>query len=249
MAVRSGRDLTAAMRRYASAQGERLAEAGLEGYVLKSRSPSCGLVGVPVHGPCGEARIGVGRGLFADTLVRCLPQLPVEEERGLAEPDRRHDFFERIFTLHRWRRLRAENPTTQALADFHRAHELTLLAHSPDLKRELASVVAAGATADPDDRLDRYARLLADALAVPATPGRHSSVLQHLLNVLDRTLNADAERRLLDAIHSYRTGDVPLDVPLALVREAAQRERAPGWLRFQGYLDPYPAELRAPTAA
>ena len=97
---RTDEDLTARMRGFAAARVAELARLGLDGYVLKSASPSCGLFGVPVHD--GRDR-GTGRGLFAAALVDALPALPVEEEGRLADPAVRQDFLERAFARRRAR--------------------------------------------------------------------------------------------------------------------------------------------------
>ena len=81
--------------------------ADLDGYVLKSDSPSCGLQDVRVHGSAGVAR--VGRGLFAEALVRMLPGLPMEEERHLNDQSLREDFLSRVLSYRR-RRLAIPDP-------------------------------------------------------------------------------------------------------------------------------------------
>ena len=72
---KSGQDLSARMRRYASTRTAELAALGLDGYVLKRASPSCGLFRVRVHGADGRAG-RVGRGLYADALVSASPSCP-----------------------------------------------------------------------------------------------------------------------------------------------------------------------------
>lgn len=79
----SGADHTEAMNRFAEA---RIAALGpLDGYVLKSRSPSCGLVGVP--------GAPTGAGLFAAALRRLRPDLPLAEETDLEDDARRAAFL------------------------------------------------------------------------------------------------------------------------------------------------------------
>ena len=56
----TGDDLTERMRRYASAKARELEALGLCGYVLKSGSPSCGLLGVPGYREDGERSSGDG---------------------------------------------------------------------------------------------------------------------------------------------------------------------------------------------
>jgi uncharacterized protein YbbK (DUF523 family) len=94
MTTTSGVDLTARMRAFAERRVEELARMRLSGYVLKAESPSCGLE-VRVIGGGANAR-----GLFADALVKQCPELPIEEEQGLADADRRLAFVDRVFAYH-----------------------------------------------------------------------------------------------------------------------------------------------------
>jgi len=97
----TGEDLTVPMRRFAQARLNELARLDLDGYVLKAASPSCGPGGVPVHGAAG----GTGAGLFAQALATRFPDLPVADERGLADPAERARFLERVVARSRRHRV------------------------------------------------------------------------------------------------------------------------------------------------
>jgi uncharacterized protein YbbK (DUF523 family) len=97
----TGSDYTDAMREYAERRVEILAEAGLDGYVLKQGSPSCGMENVEVHGDGDPSRDG--RGLFAEVLIARLPLLPVEEEGRLGDPLLRDGFMASVFDHYRRR--------------------------------------------------------------------------------------------------------------------------------------------------
>jgi uncharacterized protein YbbK (DUF523 family) len=92
-------DLTTTMAEYSARRVDQLDDADLDGYVLKAGSPSCGL-DVPVHG--SRAR---GLGLFAAALTSRFPDLPVADERQLAEPASRERFVERVFARYRQRKM------------------------------------------------------------------------------------------------------------------------------------------------
>lgn len=94
----SGIDLTERMEAFSTERVERIADAGLCGYVFKSASPTCGLEGVEVASASGASRPGTG--LFAAEVLRRLPDLPVEEERGLEDPGRRERFIQRVYEVH-----------------------------------------------------------------------------------------------------------------------------------------------------
>ena len=104
LGTESGRDWTEAMESFAARRLDELERLGISGYVLKSRSPSCGLL-VPVRLASGETALG-REGLFAAALRRRFPGLPVAEEDALAEGAARGRFLAEVLA-YRGRRSRA----------------------------------------------------------------------------------------------------------------------------------------------
>jgi len=93
----------------------------------------------------------------------------------------------------------------------------------------------------PRALFEQYAAGFMEALAVPATRGRHVNVLQHMAGYFDAA--DDASRRELAAtIADYGRGLVPLVVPLTLIAHHARRYDV-GYLLEQIYLQPHPKEL------
>lgn len=93
-------DYTDRMNEWAITRVEMLASEDLDGYVLKSKSPSCGMWNVKVA-HADEATSADGRGLFASVLLERFPLLPIEEEGRLADPAVRADFMERVLAYKR----------------------------------------------------------------------------------------------------------------------------------------------------
>ena len=79
ISINSRIDHAERMRQWSAERLGELAGRRISGFVLKSRSPSCGLGGVPVHGSARNAPT-TGRGLFATALSGRFPNLPIEEE-------------------------------------------------------------------------------------------------------------------------------------------------------------------------
>ncbi len=91
MTTRRRPDLTAVLVAFSGRRVNDLVAAGLDGYVLKAGSPSCAIESTnDVAGP----------GLFADALMRHMPELPIVDERQLADPAVRRRFVERVFAHH-----------------------------------------------------------------------------------------------------------------------------------------------------
>ena len=241
VAERSGTDQTEAMLHYAEERVASLAELGLDGFVVKKGSPSCGMERVPVWSGEGGPPRREGTGLFTRTLMKRLPLLPVEEEGRLQDPALRESFIERIFAFSRWKTARA-TLTRGSLVQFHTVHKLALLAHSPGGYRKLGKLVAEAARGPLSRTADAYGAAFMEALRTPATRGRHTNVLEHMLGYFRDVLDVPDRAELDALVRDYQRGHVPLVVPLTLFRHQVRRHGIE-YLAGQVYLDPDPKEL------
>ena len=240
IAPKSGRDLTEAMQDYSERRVWELGPLNLHGYILKSKSPSCGMVHVRLYQ--GQAASKNGVGIYAAALLRRFPTLPVEEEGRLNDSVLRENFVERLFARRRWLDFIAAGPTPADLIRFHTRHKFALLAHSPELYRELGRQMATAGIADFPRLLEAYEQKFMETLKQKATPRKHSNVLYHLVGYLKRDLDSEDKQELTSVIEDYRNSLVPLIVPITLLKHHFRRH-PDAWVMEQTYLDPYPAEL------
>lgn len=238
--VKTARDVTDRLERYARRRVEELAGERLCGYVLKKDSPSCGLTRVKVYDRTVPSRTGVG--LFAAALRARLPFLPVEDEGRLLDPRIRDNFVERVFAYQRLRALFAGRWTIGALVRFHTVHKLTLMAHSVTAYQSLGRLVANARSLSRGDLLARYTEAFMTALEPIATPRRHANVLHHMAGYFKKQLDAESRAELAATIDDYRLGLIPLIVPITLIRHHVRRHEVT-YLADQVYLAPHPKEL------
>src|SRR5207245_10249822 len=100
--LNAGVDHTEAMHRFAQRRVRELEALDLSGFVFKSASPSCGIRRVPLFNTQGiETQDGVG--LFARAFMEYFPEMPVEEESHLHDPQAVKNFLERVFAYRRSR--------------------------------------------------------------------------------------------------------------------------------------------------
>ena len=241
LTVRTAVDLTDRMVEYARRRVAALDAEDLSGYVLKKDSPSCGMDRVKVYSTRGVPERS-GRGIFAARLVERFPSLPVEEEGRLSDARLRENFIERVFAYWRLRRLFNDRWSLRALVDFHTAHKLILMAHSPEAYRQLGHLVARARGVGRADLKRRYTEMFMSALTVIATPRRHTNVLQHMAGYFKECLDTSSKAELGTAIDDYRRGLVPLVVPMTLLRHYVRVHRVK-YLAGQLYLAPHPKEL------
>ena len=217
--------------------------AGVDGYVFKAKSPSCGIWGIPRYRDDGEASGGHGRGLYAERVLASFPLLAVEDEGRLNDTGLREAFVERVFAAARLRSLLSGSWQPRDLVAFHARHKLQLLAHDPVRYRSAGRAVAAAGSAPLAETGSAYGELFLAAMAERATPGRNANALLHAYSRIGRMLSSPLGSDLVARIDAYRRGEVPLSVPVALLAHYAAGGGLP-WLASQTYLAPFPAELR-----
>jgi len=235
------RDLTVNMRAWARRKVAALEQMRLSGYVLKKDSPSCGMERVRIYGEKGIPT-RQGRGLFAAALIEAFPNLPVEEEGRLNDSRLRENFIERIFGYHALNAFFQRRWTLHDLVAFHSAHKLQLLSHSVESYRRLGRLVAKGKAMDRKDLARGYQDEFMSALRLHAARGRHVNVLQHMAGYFKERLDHASRLELQDVITDYRSGLVPLIVPITLIRHYVSNFDVT-YLKGQVYLAPHPKEL------
>lgn len=241
VAIKSQQDHTDAMEKWARMRLTELAKEDLCGYILKARSPSCGMERVAVYDENGiPSRDGVGA--FARPLLQRFPDLPVEEEGRLHDPKLRENFIERIFAYDRLRSLFATSWKASEVIEFHAQHKLLLMAHSPKDYRELGRRVAGVKQTSRGAFRRDYEHAFMAALSKKATKGRHANVLQHAAGYVSKELDAASRQELGVLIEDFRNGLVPLIAPITLLRHYVRRFQI-AYLERQYYLDPHPKEL------
>lgn len=214
----------------------------LSGYILKSKSPSCGMERVKVYKTDGNLAGFTAPGMYARRLMENYPLLPIEEEGRLNDPGLRDSFICRVFAYHRWRQLCAAGLQRDDMVQFHAEHKLLIMAHSEKRMRRLGQLVARLGDTHLDDVAQEYIQEFMAALTQTATRNSHVNVLQHLLGYLKRDLAPDDKQEALHVIDQYRLGLIPLIVPITLLRHHFRRIPVP-YVERQLYLYWSPPEL------
>jgi len=163
----TGRDLTAEMHAF----GDRFLE-GLDvadGFVLKSRSPSCGLRDVKLF-DSAEATTPLSAreaGAFGSAVLARFPWAAIEDEARLGDPALRDRFLTLLFALATLRAVDASGEWS-ALKAFHAGHRELLLGSGNDASDELDRWVARSQGRPWVQALAGYRERLARSLARPA---------------------------------------------------------------------------------
>lgn len=235
----TGRDVTARMRAFSKRFLSGVGPA--DAFILKARSPSCGVRNAKVfHRDEEGSPFDSGPGLFTARVTESHPHAAIEDEARLNDIRLRHHFLTKAFALARLRAAAGRGPG--GLVAFHARNKLLLMAHSEARMRKLGRLLADRAERPVEDVAREYADGFASALARPSRPGPNVNVLMHALGHVSGELRAGERRHFLQMLDGYREGVVPLSAPQAVLASWAARFEVP-YLAGQSFLEPYPAAL------
>jgi uncharacterized protein YbgA (DUF1722 family)/uncharacterized protein YbbK (DUF523 family) len=232
----SSLDVSDALAGFATTRRSSLDE--IDGHIFTKNSPSCGLFRVKVYGAENTPPNPSGRGLYAASVTRLKPDLPVEENGRLLDPVLRENFVTRTFVHAHWRALSATGITAESLIAFHSAYKFLVMAHSVCAYRQLGRLLS-DLSKNVTLIAERYFSLLMQGLARPASRGGHANVLSHLQGYIKKEVSSSARSELARLIESYRRDEIPLLAPLALLKHHLG-EHAATYALSQLYLQPHP---------
>jgi uncharacterized protein YbgA (DUF1722 family)/uncharacterized protein YbbK (DUF523 family) len=234
------RDVTAEMAHFTDRYLGSLTD--VDGFLLKSRSPSCGIKDTKIYsGDGGTQPSDRGPGMFGGAVLQRFPHAAVEDEGRLTNFRIRHHFLTRMFANAALKDV-ARRGRMGALVEFHADQKLTLMAHSQARLRELGRIVANPDRLPFETVFAAYRDCLSLALAKPARSTSNINVLQHAMGYFSKGLRGSEKAHFLDMLEEYRIGRVPLSSPLSLLQSWIVRFEET-YLARQWYFSPYPREL------
>ncbi|PIE23758.1 MAG: cytoplasmic protein [Planctomycetota bacterium] len=233
------RELTIPMQEWA--KGWLAERTRVDGFVLKSKSPSCGIRDTKIHAKGGHSVLERGAGFFARAAMQRFPEAAVEDEARLSQLAHREHWLSHIFTKARFHALPAREGLA-ALQRFQAEHKFLLQACDEARMRQLGRLVGEGKRLGAAQCFARYGRILFEALTQPPSRKSQVNVLEHCLGFLKDRLNSREKARFLDCLHSYRQGELPLCAPRRLLAAWAKRFEV-SYLLGQRYFAPFPEGL------
>jgi uncharacterized protein YbgA (DUF1722 family)/uncharacterized protein YbbK (DUF523 family) len=235
-------DHTEQMQTWGNKELERLATLDLCGFIFTPKSPSSGMERVKVYNDKGVP-VAKGVGIFARMFMDRFPLLPVEDSGRLYDPGLRENFIRRLFVMKRWRSMLEAGKTTGNLVAFHTRHKYMIMSQHLRGYKDMGRLVARGSELETDVLFDSYFAMLTKALSLKTTVNKNVNVLMHLMGYFKRDLLPDAKQELLEIIARYKSGHVPLIVPITMVNHYVRLYRQK-YLEEQWYLHPHPVELQ-----
>jgi uncharacterized protein YbgA (DUF1722 family)/uncharacterized protein YbbK (DUF523 family) len=234
-------DFTEKMHSFVKEFHENIEE--VDGFILKSKSPSCGIGNVKIYGESDNpANFSKGDGLFGAEVKRRFFEKAVEDEMRLSNPRILDHFLKKIFILATFRNAK-KGYDIKALIDLQTKNKLLLMSYSQRELKNLGKIVGSHKKKDMQDILIDYEHHLNLALAKGPTYKSNINVLHHALGYVSKDISTEEKTFFLDSIHMYREDRAPLESCLSLLYSWVLRFDVE-YLKNQTLFHPYPDELR-----
>jgi uncharacterized protein YbgA (DUF1722 family)/uncharacterized protein YbbK (DUF523 family) len=212
---------------------------GVDGFILKSRSPSCGIRDAKVY-PKAEKAAALTReaGIFGAAVKAHFPYLAIEDENRLRHVKLAEHFLTRVFSFASWRGMVAEGGMKD-IVDWHTENKLLLMMYSQKEMRALGNLVANKGGLSLDALKAEYGEGLHRAMAEPPRCTSPVNVLHHCLGYVSDRLSKAERDFFLRQLDMYRDARIPLSVCLGVMRSWVIRFQEP-YLMRQTFFQPYP---------
>jgi len=213
----------------------------VHGFILKSRSPSCGTNNVKIYSLKGNVLSSKGVGLFAKKVFDYYPGLAIEDENRLLNLRIREHFLTKLYTLFR---LANTEKTMNELIKYHSNNKYLFMAYNQEKQKEAGVIIANRHKSSIDEVYKDYSLKVMEIIYNMPRNSGNINVLQHLFGYFSKKyLNKEEKILFYDLIERYRNFQIPL-VTLTSVIQLWIAKYDNTYLKNQTYLQPFPKGLQ-----
>ncbi len=214
----------------------------IDGFILKSRSPSCGIKEVKIYASMEKsAALQKGSGFFGSAVLEKFSALPIDDEGRMRNFTIREHFLKRLFAGSSFRAIK-KTQKMRDLVQFQAENKFLLMAYNQKEFRIMGRIVAnhdkkpvAQVYADYEDHLFR-------ALAKTPRYTSNINVFMHAMGHFKDKLNKQEKAFFLKLMEEYRSGKTPLKSDMDVLMSWGIRF-GQKYLLDQTFFRPYPEEL------
>ena len=234
--LNSGLDYTSQMTEFAEEFLNNIDD--IDGFILKSKSPSCGINDVKIYSKDNKISIrSNGTGVFANKLLEKNLNIPIENEGRLKNYHIRDDFLTKIFTINN---LKSE----ENIINFHNKNLLLLQSYNKEATDELIKIINKENLNEEDINL--YKTKVYDVLASKRDKNSKIDIAKYIFKKYKKDLNEDEINYFEELLNLYQNKKIPFSsIKVALQIYGLRFEDKD--LLIQTFFNPYPENLISVT--
>ncbi|MFA9396956.1 MAG: YbgA family protein [Clostridiaceae bacterium] len=212
----------------------------IDGFILKSRSPTCGIKDVKIYsskekGACFKK----GSGIFTNQLIEHYKYYPMEDEGRLSNFTIREKYLKSIFTLASFRSIK--NKGMEELIRFHNINKMLLMSFSSSGYNRLEKTLKE--ELDFEEKIKKYEIILKITLLTNAKYTSNLKTIRYALSYFYEMLNEEEKKYIEELLEEYPKNQITLDSILCLIKSYGLRFNIEE-ITNQTYFQPYPEDLK-----
>ena len=235
---KTGKDCTDDMVRFSETFLKGLKN--IDGFILKFRSPSCGINDVSIYPPSEKASpVGKGPGFFGNKVMEMFPGLSIEHEGRLKNFKLREHTLTKLFAL---ASFRGHKKKMSDLVKFHSNNKYLFMAYNQNNMRMMGKIVANHEKLKLEEVMEKYESVMKETLSNPPKRTSNINSIMHIFGYFKNDLSKEEKAFFLETLDLYREGRIPFTSAMRLLRSWTLRFKSE-YLEYQTYFEPYPEEL------
>lgn len=205
----------------------------IDGFILKSRSPTCGLKDAKVYYRGNKCSIRSNEnGFFSQKIIDKYDYLPIENEGRLKNYNIRDNFFTRIFFINNLK-------NNKNIIEFHKNNLLLLKSYDEESTNEVSDILNENRM---EDQVHQYKEKVLNIVSNQRKKENKLSIIIKLFEKYKNMLNEEEINMFNGLIESYENQRIPFSTLEVVIKMYETRFKDKDILN-QTFFYPYPENL------
>ena len=205
----------------------------IDGFILKSRSPTCGLKDAKVYYRGNKCSIRSNEnGFFLQKIIDKYDYLPIENEGRLKDYNIRDNFFNRIFFINNLK-------NNKNIIEFHKNNLLLLKSYDEESTNEVSDILNENRM---EDQVHQYKEKVLNIVSNQRKKENKLSIIIKVFEKYKNMLNEEEINMFNGLIESYENQRIPFSTLEVVIKMYATRFKDKDILN-QTFFYPYPENL------
>lgn len=237
---KSKKYLTDDMKKYSQETLERFSD--VDGFILKGRSPSCGIKDVKVYSGMEKSPVTEkNTGVFASEVLKKFPYLAIEDEGRLTNRAIREHFFTKLYTLFDFKNM-AKNNSMKELSDFHAKNKYLYFAYDQIQRKKLGLIVANHEKIQIEIVIKNYFAEMVKLFANLPSKKNYFNAYQHMFGYFSNHVSQEEKVFIFDLMDKYKNDRIDRSA-IASVLKSYSIKYNMVYLLKQTIFEPFPEQL------
>ena len=238
-----GVDYTTKMNDFINGYIEKLTTKKIDGFLMKAKSPTCGVGDVKVYRGIGKAHLESARndGLYGVAIKKTFPKHPIETERRMSNYNIREEFFIHVFVMAAFREM-TEDFTYKKFVEFHSMNKYLFMSYNQDLLKQMGHILANHDKLPHLEVIALYEVKLRELLHSGTSKKSRINTLTHIYGYFKKLLSTEEKEYYFDVVDDYIDFKIPYSNVLYILKGFAVRFKEE-YLIQQTIFQPFPKEL------